>query len=281
MTEEAVEGEAEAEAVKVVKVVEATVVEMGAVGRGAAAREGVRVVETVVETAVVKAVTTAESTAESTAAEARAAGVMAGLMVAAREGTTAAEATAAAVVVTAATATATGATAAGVTAAALMAAVVVQAVVVPATRATAMAVTAAAAMAAAAAAVTAVEKAVVKAVAKVVVTAAEAMAAAARAAAARTTAVICTPLCKCNAFPSAHHNDHLHSTLQHHNGRCIAMESNDNSHSSTLGCKHNMNNRYSLHFLLPLQANQRRENAKVAASVLVPARCWAGLQMWI
>ena len=164
-------------------------------------------------------------------------------------------------------------------------AAVATAVVVPAAGATAMVVTAAAAMAAATVeavtAVKAVEKVVVKAVAKVVVTAAEAMAAAARAAAARTAAVICTPLCKCNAFPSAHHNDHLHSTLQHHNGRCIAMESNDNSHSSTLGCKHDKSSRYSLHFLLPLQANQRRENAKVAASVLVPARCWAGLQMWI
>jgi hypothetical protein len=59
------------------------------------------------------------------------------------------------------------------------------------------------------------------------------------------------------------------------------MESNDKYLCSTLGCKHDKSSRYSLHFLLPLQANQRRENAKVVASVLVPAGCCAGLQMWI
>jgi len=61
-------------------------VEMGALGRGGAAREGVRVVET-------KAVATALATAEATVAEARAAGMIAGVMEAAREGVTAAEAT--------------------------------------------------------------------------------------------------------------------------------------------------------------------------------------------
>jgi hypothetical protein len=59
------------------------------------------------------------------------------------------------------------------------------------------------------------------------------------------------------------------------------MESNDNSHSSTLGYKRNKSNQYSLHFLLLRQANQRRENAKVVASVMGPAGCCAGLQMWI
>ena len=43
------------------------------------------------------------------------------------------------------------------------------------------------------------------------------------------------------------------------------MESNDNSHSSTLGYKRNKSNQYSLHFLLLRQANQRRETAKVVA----------------